>query len=271
MGADRRIRGRLVGALAVPAVLLGARLRAAGAVVFAYHDIGPDESEATSYVLPARMFRRHLEAVRRWGLRLVDLGELTGALVEGRRLDGMVAVTFDDACSGVPQHALPILQDLGVPATVFAVSGALGADPAWAPPGTRTMTADELGELARAGLRIGSHTRNHPDLLALDEAALDSELAGSRADLEDIVGGPVDHLAYPFGHHDEHVRAAARRAGYKAGFTFLDGRVETGLDEYRLPRLTMYGGHHRVRLAYHLARPSSSWPDHQLDRVAAAT
>lgn len=271
MGADRRIRGRLVGALAAPAVLLGARLRTAGAIVFAYHDIGPDESEATSYVLPARMFRRHLEAVRRWGLRVVDLGDLTESLVDGRPLDGMVAVTFDDACSGVLHHALPVLQDLGIPATVFAISGALGTDPTWAPAGTRTMTADELGELARAGLRIGSHTRNHPDLLALDEAALDSELAGSRADLEDIVGGPVDHLAYPFGHHDEHVRAAARRAGYKAGFTFLDGRVETGLDEYRLPRLTMYGGHHRVRLAYHLARPSSSWPDHQLDRVAAAT
>jgi len=108
-------------------------------------------------------------------------------------------------------------------------------------------------------------------LPALDEPALDSELAGSRADLEDIVGRPVDHLAYPFGHHDEHVRAAARRAGYQAGFTFLDGRVDAGLDRYRLPRLTMYGGHHRVRLAYHLARPSWSWPDHQLDRVAAAT
>jgi peptidoglycan/xylan/chitin deacetylase (PgdA/CDA1 family) len=271
MGTDRRIRGRLLGACAVPAVLLGARLRTAGAVVFAYHDIGPDESEATSYVLPARMFRRHLEAVGRWGLPIVDLGELTGALVAGRRLDGMVAVTFDDACSGVPQHALPILQDLGVPATVFAVSGALGTDATWAPPGTRTMTADELGEVARAGVRIGSHTRSHPDLLTLDDAALHAELAGSRADLEDVVGGPIDHLAYPFGHHDERVRAAARRAGYQAGYTFLDGRVEPGVDRYRLPRLTMYGGHHRVRLAYHLARPSWSWPDHQLDRVAAAT
>jgi peptidoglycan/xylan/chitin deacetylase (PgdA/CDA1 family) len=257
--------------MAVPAVLLGARLRTAGAVVIVYHDIGPDESDATSYLLPVRMFRRHLEAVRRWGLRFVDLGELTEALIDGRRLDGMAAVTFDDACSGVVQHALPVLQDLGVPATVFAVSNVLGASSTWAPPGTRTMTADELDEVGRAGVRIGSHTRHHPDLLALDESALDSELAGSRADLEEIVGGPVDHLAYPFGYHDERVRAAARRAGYKAGFTFLDGRVETGLDRYRLPRLTMYGGHHRVRLAYHLARPPWSWPDHQLDRVAAAT
>ncbi|HUF84538.1 MAG TPA: hypothetical protein VMQ81_08110, partial [Acidimicrobiia bacterium] len=76
---------------------------------------------------------------------------------------------------------------------------------------------------------------------------------------------------YPFGHHDDGVRAVARRVGYRAGFTFLNGRVEGGLDRYRLPRLTMYEGHTRAMLAYHLARPASSWPDHQVDRVAAAT
>ncbi|MGH9048263.1 MAG: polysaccharide deacetylase family protein [Acidimicrobiia bacterium] len=271
MGRDRRVIGQLLGAAAVPALLLGARPRTAGGVVFAYHDIGPDGSDATSYLLPARMLRRHLEAVRGWGLRLVDLGELTGAVREGRPLDGMVAVTFDDACQGVTRYAIPVLHELGVPATVFAVSGVRGATPTWAPPGTRTMTTQELAEAARSGLRIGSHTRSHPDLLSLDEGALDAELAGSRADLEEVVDGRVDHLTYPFGHHDERVRAAARRAGYDAAFTFLDGRVEATLDRYRLPRLTMYGGHHRVRLAYQLARPASSWPDHQLDRVAAAT
>lgn len=270
MGVDRHFPGRLLGAAAVPPVLLGAHLRTAGAVVLAYHDIGPDGSDATSYLLPARTFRRHLDAVCRWGLHLVDLGELTRAFLEGESLDGMAAVTFDDACSGLPRYALPVLQDLGVPATVFAVSGALGATPTWAPPGTRTMTADELGDVARAGLRVGSHTRSHRDLLSLDDAALDAELVGSRTDLEDIVGRSVDHVAYPFGHHDDGVRAGARRAGYEAGFTFLNGRIDAGVDRYRLPRLTMSGGHHRVRLAYHLARPASSWPDHQLDRVAAA-
>ena len=35
----------------------------------------------------------------------------------------------------------------------------------------------------------------------------------------------VDLLAYPSGHHDARVRAHAAAAGYRAGFTFLNGRV----------------------------------------------
>ncbi|MCW2816684.1 MAG: hypothetical protein JWN84_4139, partial [Nocardioides sp.] len=40
-----------------------------------------------------------------------------------------------------------------------------------------------------------------------------------------------------------------------------------GDDVLRLPRFTMGAHHGRLRLAYHLARPADSWPDHQLDRV----
>jgi hypothetical protein len=44
-------------------------------------------------------------------------------------------------------------------------------------------------------------------------------------------------LAYPHGSHDERVRAAAMRAGYRAAFTTKTGRNGAGTDPYCLRRI----------------------------------
>jgi hypothetical protein len=63
------------------------------------------------------------------------------------------------------------------------------------------------------------------------------------------------------------VRRAAGDAGYRAAFTFLNGRIDGRHDPFRLPRLTMGSHHSALRLAHHLGRPATSWPDTQLDAV----
>ncbi len=174
---------------------------------------------------------------------------------------------FDDSLVGVHHHAMPILLDLGLPATVFAVSDALGSSPSWWPGAGDVMTAAQLLEMAELGFGVASHTRSHPSLPTLGRSRLGDELGGSRRALEDLVSGPVDLFAYPYGHHDPTVRLAVAEAGYRAGYSFLNGRLTAGLDRYRLPRLNMWSGQGRARLAYHLARPPASWPDTQLETV----
>jgi peptidoglycan/xylan/chitin deacetylase (PgdA/CDA1 family) len=104
----------------------------------------------------------------------------------------------------------------------------------------------------------------------LAPSAIQDELAGCKRQLEEIVGRQIDLFAYPYGHYDRRVRKEVARAGYRAGFSFLNGRVTAGLDRFRLPRLNMWQGQGVLRLAYHLARPPSSWPDTQLGTVADA-
>jgi peptidoglycan/xylan/chitin deacetylase (PgdA/CDA1 family) len=269
-GRHHDLMSRMLSAAAVPGMLLGARARAEGAVVLAYHDVYPHTATIAADGVGPELLRAHLDRLRRWGLRVVDLGNLITAFSRGERLDGLAALTFDDAWQGVHDHVLPLLQELDIPATVFVPSALLGGSPAWGSPGRRIMTADEVVDLAEAGVRIGSHGRTHAALPSLDDGSLANELAGSRAELEDLVGVAIDHLAYPYGHHDARVRRAAATAGYEAGFTFLNGRVTLGLDPFRLPRLTIGSHHRRVRFAYHVARKPAAWPDHQLDRVVAA-
>jgi peptidoglycan/xylan/chitin deacetylase (PgdA/CDA1 family) len=69
--------------------------------------------------------RAHLEWVGR-RFRFVSLDEL-GALLERRAPCGnLAAVTFDDGYQDVHDYGLPLLQQMGVPAGVFVVSGLIG-------------------------------------------------------------------------------------------------------------------------------------------------
>ena len=94
-----------------------------------------------------------------------------------------MVITFDDGFADNHRHALPILRAHGFPATVFVVSGAIGATASW--PGDAALldrpllSASQLQEMRAAGIEIGAHTRTHPSLLALGPSAQEAELAGT--------------------------------------------------------------------------------------------
>jgi peptidoglycan/xylan/chitin deacetylase (PgdA/CDA1 family) len=146
----------------------------------------------------------------------------------------VLAVTFDDAYRSVPEMALPVLSELGVPGTVFVPTTDMseGALRVW--PGIEEWVGSrwerelsgagwaELRRLTDAGWEIGSHTRTHPHLVALDDESLRRELVGSREDCVAATGLPCRSLAYPFGEADSRVAAAAREAGYEAAATLAD-------------------------------------------------
>jgi peptidoglycan/xylan/chitin deacetylase (PgdA/CDA1 family) len=165
------------------------------------------------------------------GYRCVTFAEAVAAAPDER----VVAITFDDAYRSVRDRALPLLERIGVRATVFAVSDyaetgtdvqvALGD---WA--GTphegelRSMPWDELKALADDhGWEIGSHTRSHPMLTRLTDDELAAELRESRAACEAGTGRACRSLAYPFGDFDSRVARAAAEAGYEQAATLFGG------------------------------------------------
>ncbi|MBO0844056.1 MAG: polysaccharide deacetylase family protein [Nocardioides sp.] len=99
--------------------------------------------------------------------------------------------------------------------------------PAGTPPG-RDMFLDwsAVGEIARAGFGIGSHTCAH-HIMARENAATQCEdLARSRRELESNLSVEVRHLAYPNGKRDDYDAATitgARSAGYAAAWTTRGG------------------------------------------------
>jgi peptidoglycan/xylan/chitin deacetylase (PgdA/CDA1 family) len=247
---------------------LAAHRRAAGgAAVLAYHDVSADDRPDNVYSVSASMLRTHIRVIRRLGLQIVDLAQIVDRIERGASVDGLAALTFDDGLVGVYRNALTVLDVERAPATIFVVPGSLGVEPPWWPGAQRTMTVDELRECARCGVRLEAHSLLHRSLPSLVGDDLVVDLAANRSRHGELFGDPPTLLAYPFGHHDSRVRAASNDAGFRAGFTFLNGRARPSDDLFRLPRLAPWRGMRAVTLARHLARKPETWPDHQVGRV----
>jgi peptidoglycan/xylan/chitin deacetylase (PgdA/CDA1 family) len=219
--------------------------RAAVPLVLCYHGVS-DSVEHDLFVRPGPL----IDQVRLM-LRLGYRPATAEATLAGR--GRLLHVSFDDAFRSITL-VLPELRRLGVPVTVFACtdltdSGVLdvpelAATRALHPEALSVMGWSELRELAQEGVTIGSHTRTHPHLTRLSDAALDSELGDSRQRLEDELRAPCDLFAYPYGERDARVQAATARAGYRAAFA-LRAPVRP-LDPYAVPRVDLYRGHGRL-------------------------
>jgi peptidoglycan/xylan/chitin deacetylase (PgdA/CDA1 family) len=219
-------------------------------LVLCYHAISDTWEDALA--VPLRVFEQQMRAVLKRGYRPATAAETLSA--RGK----VVHVTFDDAFRSVAK-ALPVLERLGMPATVFACPVLADGGKALAVPELRaqveeapdelaTMAWDELRSLIDRGFEVGSHTLTHPHLPVLGDDELRRELQESRERLEDGLGVACRFLAYPYGEEDERVRAAARSSGYEGAFA-LPGR-QAPADVYAVPRVGIWrtDGSRRVTL-----------------------
>ena len=92
---------------------------------------------------------------------------------------------------------------------------------------------NQIAELERDHRAIGSHSYAHEPLTALSDDELPRDLRRAREFLAEVTGSPPLALSYPYGTAstvDRRVAAAARGAGFVAGFT-MERRMNETLDE----------------------------------------
>jgi peptidoglycan/xylan/chitin deacetylase (PgdA/CDA1 family) len=151
-----------------------------------------------------------------------------------------VLLTFDDAYDDLPTYAFPVLQRHGFAAAVFVVTSHIGGTNEWdvaaGRPRRKLMSGEQIRSWAQRGLEFGSHTRSHPDLCECTGSQLQQEIAGSRVDLEQLLNKPVVSFAYPFGRHDERVRAHVQDS-FAAAFTCDVGLNDSQTDLVALHRM----------------------------------
>ncbi len=176
------------------------------------------ELEGWSYTIEPEQFENQLQSLVKRGFNFVSMPEYVKRCAAGQLSWGTVTVTFDDGWQDNYDYAYPILKKMGVPATVFVVSGEMASI---AP--NRRMGDSQLRELASAGFTIGAHSRSHSNLTLLPKPELQLEIAGCKNDLEQRLGQPVDFFAYPGGRFNQAVVDATQDAGYTAACSSLNG------------------------------------------------
>lgn len=209
-----------------------------------------------------KRFTAHLDFLAAEGWATPTLGELMAA---PEQWPGRVAViTFDDGYAD-NFAAVEALQRRGMRATWFIVSGSIGREPAWPADGRpdgRLLSASELRDMHASGMEIGSHTHNHVRLVEVDDACMASELAVSKATVEDLLGAEAPGFAYPYGIWDERREAAVEQAGYRYACTTRTGWALRDSNPYRLRRLTITNSDTAGTLARKLTTGGNdvSWP-----------
>jgi peptidoglycan/xylan/chitin deacetylase (PgdA/CDA1 family) len=204
-------------------------------MILMYHGVA-DEAEDPNHlcVAPSR-FAEQMTWLKRRGLRGVGIGTLIDEMRAGRAR-GLVGITFDDGYVNVLEAALPELQRHGFTASMYIISDRLGGSNEWDEgPSWPLMSASQVGELAAAGMEIGSHGATHVRLAGLGAGQLDAEVGGSRASLGELAGAPIRGFAYPYGSMDAVARSAVRDAGYDYACAVQTPMSELGL--MALPRV----------------------------------
>lgn len=207
---------------------LGGRRNDGGQVLY-YHGVTSAQQHR---------FRRQLS----WSQgrrRMVDLSTVLAGCEDA------VAVTFDDGFENVRQCAVPVLRELRISATVFAVSGQLGRTPQWKLPAghcdakERMMTAEALAVLEADGVHVESHTCSHPRLPTLAPEAMFEELSDSRSAIQSICKRPVRYLSVPYGDWCPEVFEQAKEAGYERVLTSDPAPVSPNGREYVVGRVAV--------------------------------
>ena len=150
-------------------------------------------------------------------------------ILSGQQPAGAVALTFDDGYSSHYEIAFRLMAEFGVSGTFFLITSRVGTDEFldW------TMAA----EMARAGMRFGSHAHNHVVLTTISHERLREELRVSRQMLEERLSSSIEALAVPYGFCDQHVLDAAWESGYRVVCTSRPWPAQKG--ERVLPRVAV--------------------------------
>jgi peptidoglycan/xylan/chitin deacetylase (PgdA/CDA1 family) len=141
----------------------------------------------------------------------------------------LVSVEFDDGWYNAYVNGLPIVESLGLKTTANIITETA----LWNPP--PYMIAAILKNVESRGHDVASHSVTHADLSTLSASLANTELQGSQAYLQTLLGHPVRNFVAPYCRSNATVRQLAKL--YYDSLRECDttvGNIKAGFDPYVL-------------------------------------
>ena len=176
------------------------------------------EGQSKSFIDITLQTLRH---ILKASMSIGQLVSIDQAIVSSEDASRSICLTFDDGFSSDYDLVLPELKRINAAATFFIVTDWLGT------PGY--LTEQQVRDLSDSGMQIGSHSKSHPNFLAMTLKERLDELRGSKLILENIIGKEISTFSFPFGFYDDECIEAVFSSGYSICCTSKHG-VSSKLD-----------------------------------------
>jgi len=253
--------------------------------ILLYHRFVHDAADLARYpgteiifTVTAQQFEAHIAHLARQGYHSVTPDQVLAFLEDGKALpERPVMITVDDGWRSNIDVMLPILERYGFACTIFVTTGPdawifkkfAGLD--------RGLTAEEVGELHRRGVHIGSHSVTHPYLIEMNDEEIRREFLDSKHTLEAWTGLPCRFLSIPGNFYNRRIARIARECGYQAVYTANVGTVSPTTDPFDINRLIIEGAftlkefQANLQPATILTRKAIAWVKKQPPRFLGAS
>jgi len=208
-------------------------------------------STPTSNVTPGRL-RQQLRGLLDRGFEVWSLSRILAARNESQPVpQNVFAVTFDDGYENNLIHALPILEEFNVPATIYVATAFLdsgqpfpfdnwdGCGASCVPPVSwRPLTTAQCRKLAAHPLiDLGAHTHTHGAFADNPQMLID-DLSENLEVLRREFGVERPTFAYPYGAIRPEMVEAVRQTNISAAVTTRAARIRRYDDQYQWGRFT---------------------------------
>lgn len=214
-----------------------------------YHGT-PYGNTSKEYSIRSSNFICHLKYLKKEGWKTLLCTDLLNP--EKLTFDKSVVITFDDGYANNIAGAYHPLLDLEMKATWFITTDCIGRHASWMGQPTletEMMTSEQLLELHKTGMEIGSHTCTHPRLSRLDVHEQLNELTKSKSVLENLLSTTITSFAYPYGDFNNETLTAVKTAGYKLACTTQSGWWTQDQHPLLVRRVTMFNNDDTTVLA----------------------
>ncbi|MEX2579366.1 MAG: polysaccharide deacetylase family protein [Verrucomicrobiales bacterium] len=212
--------------------------------ILGYHDFTEGQS-TNDMILNIEDFRDQMQAIETARLPVVGMREfLDWKQGKGNIPEKCVMITIDDGWQATHTLALEVLKEYGYPFTIFLYKNYVGV-------GGRSLTHEQIRELAANGATICSHSTSHQNMSrrggkspAEYEAWLKEELEASHEFLVENFGdtGAIEKtFAFPYGIYNDQVLEMAEEFGYEACFTVNGKKTNWETEDFEIGRYVVHG------------------------------
>lgn len=225
--------------------------------VIQYHKIdkpGPGTLVRGGFTPPRRFARQMAFLKQREFVFFTASGLIEYFLEHDNFPENGIAVTLDDGWEDNYTNAFPVLQDLGLVATIYIVPSCLGERSTKAvaegEKGREHLSRKQVLEMSEAGIEFGSHSLNHRLLHQLPYKEIVLEVEEAKRQIEELTEQECKTFAYPAGYYNKLAQQVVADAGHIAALSTTYGAVDK-LDLYALNRIEIL---RRDRFRFQFAR-----------------